>query len=64
MVLRDDEAQIFDLGFLKLTFVGMEVEFVVAESFQDQAAYLVVFFQCLHEDEDVIQVDADDTFHD
>ena len=62
--MRDDEAQVFDLGLCKLTLVVSEIEFVLSESFQYQACDSVVLFHRFCKDEDVIQVDTDYTLGD
>jgi len=62
--MRDDEAQVFDLGLCKLALVMSEIEFVLSESFQYQMGDLVMLFHCLCKDEDVIQVDTDHTLGD
>src|SRR6202790_3777904 len=62
--MRDDEAQVFDLGLCKLTLVMSEIEFVLSESFQYQACNSVVLFHRFCKDEDVIQVDTDYTLGD
>jgi hypothetical protein len=62
--MRDDEAQVFDLGLCKLALVMSEIEFVLSESFQYQTCDSVVLFHRLCKDEDVIQVDTDHTLGD
>jgi len=62
--MRDDEAQVFDLGPCKLALVMSEIEFVLSESFQYQACDSVMLFHRLCKDEDVIQEDTDHTLGD
>jgi hypothetical protein len=62
--MRDDEAQVLNLGFCKLALVMAEVQLVLLESFEHQACHPVMLFHCFCEDEDVIQVDTDYAFRD
>src|SRR5882757_9189310 len=62
--MRDDEAQVFNLGLCKLALVVLEIEFVLLESFQYQMCDSVMIFHCLCKDEDVIQVNTDHTLGD
>ena len=63
-VVRDNHSKVLDHGFLKLTLVGMEVEFVLLQQLQNVAGDLPMLFKGLHEDEDVIQIDHDYAFRD
>ena len=62
--MRDDEAQVLDLGFCKLTLIMAEVQLVLSESFEHQSCHPVMLFHRFCEDENVVQVDADYTFGD
>ena len=62
--MRDDEAQVLNLGFCKLTLVMVEVQLVLSESFEHQVCHLVMLFHRFHKGEDVVQVDTDYTFRD
>ncbi|KAG5340399.1 hypothetical protein C0989_001817, partial [Termitomyces sp. Mn162] len=53
---RDNQAEILDLGLLKLALFQFEVELVLAEVFQDEAHDLAGFLQGFGVDEDVIKV--------
>jgi len=63
-VVRDDHSEVLDRGFLKLTLVGMEVELMFLQQFQNLAGDLPVLFKGLCEDEDVVQIDHDHAFRD
>src|SRR5882762_7599654 len=59
--MREDEAQVFDLGLFQLTLVMSKIEFVLSESFQYEACDAGAVFHRFCKDEDVIQVDTDYT---
>jgi hypothetical protein len=59
-----DESQVFNQESFELTFLRSEVEFVFLESLHYSSDHSQVFHQCLGEDEDVIQVHTDHSFHD
>jgi hypothetical protein len=59
-----DKAKVFNGGLFGFAFVMVEEEFVFTKSFKNQSGNMLVFLHALHEDEDVIEVNADDSFHD
>ena len=64
LVVRDDHTEIFEAGFFKLTLLVLEVQVVFAHAIEDNSSDLVMFFKAVCEDEDVIEVNRDDTLCD
>jgi hypothetical protein len=62
--VQDDNAKIFHVSFFKLAFLMLEVQLVFAQTFHNNAGDGVMFFQCRHEDEDVVKIDGDDALGD
>ena len=62
--MGDDDSKVFDRGFLKFAFVGMEVKLMFLQKLQNAAGDLPVLFEGLREDEDVVQIDYDHAFRD
>src|SRR3981189_2974555 len=54
LVVRDDNAEVFDVGFFKLTLLVSEVQLVFSQPLHDHAGDRAMFFQCRREDEDVV----------
>jgi hypothetical protein len=61
---RYDQVQVLDGGLLEFTFVVLEEKLVFMKSFKDESCDAMMLFNGFCEDEDVIEVDADNTFHD
>ncbi|KAG5333119.1 hypothetical protein C0989_006284, partial [Termitomyces sp. Mn162] len=61
--VQDDQSKILNPGLFKLTLLGLEVELVLAELFQDKASDLMVFLQHLDVNEDVVKVHAHYALH-
>ena len=62
--MRDDDTQVLDLRLFELTLLWFEVELVLTQAFQHNLRDTPMFFERLGEDQDVVDVHADDTFHD
>ena len=60
--MEDDHSEVFDSGFLKLTFICSEIQLVLLQDLQDLSGDFSMFIDSFHEDEDVVQVDHDYTF--
>ena len=61
---RDHESEVLNLCSFKLTLLQLEVELVLLKLFHHLLDYPPVLCQGLGEDQDVIQVHADHSFHD
>ena len=61
-VVGDDHSEVFDSGFLKLTFIRSEVQLVLLQDLQDSSGDFSMFIDSFREDEDVVQVDHNYTF--
>jgi hypothetical protein len=59
-----DKAKVLNGGLFEFAFVVAEEEFVFMKSFEDQSGDVSVLLDILHEDEDVVKVDTEDSFHD
>ena len=57
MILGDDDAEVHNMCLLKIAFVMLQIEFVLAQALHDYLAGAVMFFQGISEDEDIVQVD-------
>lgn len=55
--LRDDHTKVPNLSSLKLVFLRLEIELVLAQNFQHLSYNPTMFFQGLGEDENVVQID-------
>ena len=64
LVVRDDHAEILDTGLFELALLVSEVQMVFAHAIQDDSGDPVMFFEAVCEDEDVVEVDRDDTLCD
>jgi hypothetical protein len=62
--VRDDEPEIFNAGFFELALLVSEVQLVIAKMFHDHAGNKAMFFQCHCKDENVVEIDGDDTLGD
>ncbi len=61
-VVRDDHSEVFDSGFLKLTFICLEIQLVLLQDLQDLSGDFSMFVNSFRKDEDVVQVDHDYAF--
>ena len=52
------------MGFFELTLLVSEMEMVFAHAIQDDSSNSAMFFKAMCEDEDVIEVNRDDTLCD
>jgi hypothetical protein len=50
LAFRDDQAEVLNLGLLKLALVKLEVEFAFLELFHDQLGDATMFFKSLSVD--------------
>ena len=64
VIVQDDNSEVFDLGLLEFALVMLEVEFVFTEALHDQATDVAMFFQCVCEDENVVEVNTHNAFQD
>ncbi len=60
--MGDDHSEVFNSGFLKLTFICSEIQLVLLQDLQDSSGDFSMFVDSFHEDEDVVQVDHNYTF--
>jgi hypothetical protein len=63
LTLQDDKSKIFDHSLLKITLIVMKVQLVLTKSFENNSCDSPMFHDGFHVDEDIIEVDADNTFH-
>jgi hypothetical protein len=56
-IVGDDDTEVLDMHLLKLALVVSQVELVFMQALHDYLADVVMFFQGVSEDEDIVQVD-------
>jgi hypothetical protein len=64
LTFRNDKAEVLNAGLFEFAFVVAEEEFMFAKSFEEQSGDMSMFLDGLREDENVIEVNTDDSFHD
>jgi hypothetical protein len=64
LTFRNEKSEIFNGGSFKFAFVMAEEEFVFTKSFKDQSSDVSMLLDGLRKDEDVVEVNTDDSFHD
>ena len=64
LVVRDDHAEVLDMGPFKLALLVSEIEVVFVLAIQDDSSDWAMFFEAVCEDEDVVEVDRDDALCD
>src|SRR3981189_277427 len=64
LVVRDDNTKVFDASLFELALLVSEVQLMTSQPFHNHAGNRPMFFQCRCEDEDVIEVDGDNTLGD
>jgi hypothetical protein len=62
--VRDDDPEIFNAGFFELALLMLEVQLVLVKTFHDHAGNKAMFFQCRCKDENVVEIDGNDTLGD
>jgi hypothetical protein len=60
VVVRNDDSEVLDALFLEIALVVSQIELVLSHALQDDATDATMFLFGLCEDEDVIDVDAND----
>ena len=61
--MQDNNSKILNLCLFELTLVCLEIEFVLSEKGKNPSGDTLVLLPSLSEDQDVIQVDYDNTLH-
>ena len=64
LVVQDDHTKIFNAGLFEFALLVPEVQVVFAHAIQDGSSDSMVLFEGVREDEDVIEVNRDDTLCD
>ena len=63
-VVADDHSKVFYCRFLELTFLWFQVQIIPLQDFEDFSSDLLVFFNIVREDYDVVHVDKYFSLHD
>src|SRR3979490_722895 len=64
LVVQDDDSEVFNASLFELALLMSEVQLVLTETFHDHAGDKAMFFQRRCKDEDVVEIDGDDTLGD
>jgi hypothetical protein len=59
-----DDAQILYLGLLKFALLLSQIQLVLVHVIKDKSCYALMFIQRASEDQDVVEIDRDDSLCD